>query len=207
MALIYKITNKINCKIYIGKTEKSIERRFKEHCSEFSKDRSKNRPLYRAFAVYGMENFTIELIEITDKPEEREIFWISHFNTYRSGYNATKGGDGRSYIDESAILNFHSLGLSIQLISEKTGNDRATVAKVIQKHGLDANPHSHRAKKNKVRCVESGMVFDSQKAVADFLKPVCSNNERDSIANKISLCCRKIRKTAYGFSWEYVTPL
>ena len=51
------------------------------------------------------------------------------------------------------------------------------------------------------------MVFDSQKAVADFLKPVCSNNERDSIANKIGLCCRKIRKTAYGFSWEYVTPL
>ena len=72
MAIIYKITNQINCKIYIGKTEKSIERRFKEHCAEFSKDRSKNRPLYRAFAVYGMENFTIELIEITDKPEERE---------------------------------------------------------------------------------------------------------------------------------------
>ena len=207
MAKIYKITNTVNNKAYIGKTNDCIFKRFSEHISESTRERSKDRPIYRAIKKYGIQNFSLELLEITDKPEEREIFWISHFNTYRSGYNATKGGDGRSYIDESAILNFHSLGLSIQLISEKTGNDRATVAKVIQKHGLDANPHSHRAKKNKVRCVESGMVFDSQKAVADFLKPVCSNNERDSIANKISLCCRKIRKTAYGFSWEYVTPL
>lgn len=34
MSYIYKITNKINKKLYIGKTEFSIEKRFKEHCAD-----------------------------------------------------------------------------------------------------------------------------------------------------------------------------
>ena len=71
MAFIYKITNKVNGKIYIGKTEKSIELRFKEHCREFTKARSKDRPLYRAFNKYGVENFSIELVEITELPEKK----------------------------------------------------------------------------------------------------------------------------------------
>lgn len=42
MAYIYQITNDINQKIYIGKTEFSIEKRFKEHCKDAFKDRNEN---------------------------------------------------------------------------------------------------------------------------------------------------------------------
>ena len=48
MAYIYKITNDVNEKIYIGKTYNSIEKRFKEHCRERLRDRSERRPLYSA---------------------------------------------------------------------------------------------------------------------------------------------------------------
>lgn len=72
MAYIYKITNSINGKIYIGKTYKTIEQRFKEHFKDSK--RYKNRPLYRAINKYGIESFKIEVIEKTNTPEEREKY-------------------------------------------------------------------------------------------------------------------------------------
>jgi predicted GIY-YIG superfamily endonuclease len=54
MAYIYEIYNDINDKVYIGKTECSIEKRFKQHCQEAFKQRSFDRPLYRAMRKYGI---------------------------------------------------------------------------------------------------------------------------------------------------------
>lgn len=104
MSYIYKITNDINNKIYVGKTEFSIEKRFKEHCNDAFRDRNEKRPLYTAMRKYGIEHFTIELIEETDNPEEREIYWIGYFNGYTEGYNATKGGDGKRLYEHEAII-------------------------------------------------------------------------------------------------------
>lgn len=82
MAYIYKIENDINGKLYIGKTEFSIEKRFKQHCSDAFKDRCEKRPLYAAMRKYGVEHFHISLIEETDKPEERERYWIEFFSFF-----------------------------------------------------------------------------------------------------------------------------
>ena len=104
MAYIYQITNDINGKIYIGKTEFSIEKRFKEHCSDAFRERNEKRPLYAAMRKYGIEHFHIELLEETDNPEEREIYWIGYYDGYTKGYNATIGGDGKLLYDHSLIL-------------------------------------------------------------------------------------------------------
>lgn len=63
MAYIYKITNDINNKVYIGKTLLSIEKRFKEHCKDYKREGKEKRPLYRAMNKYGIEHFSIEEIE------------------------------------------------------------------------------------------------------------------------------------------------
>ena len=55
MAYIYKITNDINDKIYIGKTNFSIEKRFQEHCKDAFRKRNEKRPLYNAMKKYGIE--------------------------------------------------------------------------------------------------------------------------------------------------------
>lgn len=93
---IYKITNKINGKIYIGKTIKSIEARFKKHLN--GAKNKVNRHLYDAMNCYGYENFELTLIETCKTIEslnEREIYWISHYNSISPcGYNMTQGGDG-----------------------------------------------------------------------------------------------------------------
>lgn len=61
MGYIYKITNNINQKIYIGKTSQSIDKRFRSHINNARNHI--NRYLYDAMNKYGYENFTIEEIE------------------------------------------------------------------------------------------------------------------------------------------------
>lgn len=104
MSYIYKIINDINNKVYVGKTDFSIEKRFKEHCQDAFRERNEKRPLYAAMRKYGIEHFHIELIEETEKPEEREIYWIGFYEGYSEGYNATRGGDGKHLYDHDLIL-------------------------------------------------------------------------------------------------------
>ena len=96
MSFIYKITNMLNNKIYIGKTNRTIEERWREHVRS-SKLANKNHiPLYKAFNKYGIANFCIE--EIEEVPynivDEKEQYYIQYYNSYYDGYNATIGGDG-----------------------------------------------------------------------------------------------------------------
>lgn len=106
MAYIYKIINDINDNVYIGKTEFSIEKRFKEHCHDIDKRDFEVRPLYRAMKKYGIEHFSIEKIEEcnSSNANEREKYWITQYDSYHKGYNATIGGDGKCLYDHEAIL-------------------------------------------------------------------------------------------------------
>ncbi len=112
--LIYKITNKVNNKIYIGKTKKyykekyfGIEGRFSNHiASANSKSKCNDCPrLYNAIRKYGKDNFTIELIEETTLEfiDQQEIYYINNFKSYDSkiGYNIALGGGGRSVVNVS----------------------------------------------------------------------------------------------------------
>ena len=96
MGYIYKITNKINGKVYIGQTKKTIEERFQEHLKK-AKIHT-NRYLYDAMNKYGYENFIISQIEKCpdNNLDEREIFWIAFYqsNNKLYGYNMTAGGGG-----------------------------------------------------------------------------------------------------------------
>lgn len=138
MYQIYKITNTINGKSYIGKTKKTFEVRFREHVRESKKERAKDRPLYRAMNKYGVDVFTIELVEETYDPVEREKYWIEFYGTYGSGgYNATKGGDGKEYVDLDKVVdclfenNFDHI-----VVSKILGYDKTTIVNVAKKAGI-----------------------------------------------------------------------
>ena len=93
---IYKITNLINQKSYIGKS-KNIEERWKQHLRPSSWQREPNKLLYKAFKKYNINNFSFEIIEILEdynQSNQRQQYWINKLNTYNNGYNATLGGDG-----------------------------------------------------------------------------------------------------------------
>ena len=95
MAFIYKITNNITNKIYIGCTIKDIKKRFKEHICRANTNTYKCK-LYNSMNKHGIENFKIEQI-IECSQEEMyylEIEFIKEFDSYNNGYNATLGGEG-----------------------------------------------------------------------------------------------------------------
>ena len=86
---IYKVTNKINGKVYIGQSV-DIGRRWREHMT--AKD---DIYFHKAIQKYGVENFEWEVIEQCKKKDldEREIYWIEYYDSFNKGYNCTKGGD------------------------------------------------------------------------------------------------------------------
>ena len=96
---IYKITNTINNKVYIGKST-NIEKRWKYHLEHYTCSKEFNKTLYKALRKYGDKNFTFEVIESMDDlsyddiSNEREKYWIEYYNSYKNGYNETPGGDG-----------------------------------------------------------------------------------------------------------------
>lgn len=94
---VYKITNKITGKIYIGITNQGSGARYRHHWYESRI--GEPSPIHRSMAKYGEDNFTLEIIDFAETYEElkeKEKFWIKEFNsTDRNiGYNLTEGGDG-----------------------------------------------------------------------------------------------------------------
>lgn len=91
---IYKVTNVLNGKCYVGKT-KSLRRRWAQHRS--LKDRTSG--IVKAMLKHGVENFTFEVlqdgIETHQELSRLEIEWIERLKSFGpGGYNMTLGGDG-----------------------------------------------------------------------------------------------------------------
>jgi len=84
---IYKITNNINNKIYIGCTINTIEQRFSEHKSRCKTQTHKSK-LYNSFRKYGVDNFSYRVLEELGQNatqqllDNREIHFIKEYNTY-----------------------------------------------------------------------------------------------------------------------------
>jgi group I intron endonuclease len=103
MPYIYKYTNKINGKIYVGQTN-NLQKRFSGHKSEAFNPKANgyNLPIHAAIRKYGLENFTFEVLEEIAEGEsqrfidDREIYFIGYYHSLitENGYNLTIGGEG-----------------------------------------------------------------------------------------------------------------
>lgn len=98
---VYKIVNKVNNKVYIGETLKSLNIRFKQHLQYAYYKKYWNFYFYRAIRKYGSENFEIyELYRevnfdrkvLKENILKLEEFYIKEFDSYKSGYNSNSGG-------------------------------------------------------------------------------------------------------------------
>ena len=90
--IIYKAENKINKKVYIGQTIKTLEERKNQHTQEAK--RGNGFRFQDAIARYGEENFIWQIIDEADNVDElnqKEEYWIEYYRSYEKGYNGTKG--------------------------------------------------------------------------------------------------------------------
>ena len=211
MSYIYKITNALNGKVYIGKTSRSVEIRWHEHCKNCKSANVNNRPLYKAMNKYGIDSFKIETIETCpeEKSSERERYWIEYYQSFKQGYNATIGGDGTPYIDyDLAVATYEQIGNLVETASRlnidtrylstilKSQNVEVVSSPLVnqQKYGKPVNQYDLSGKYLQT--------FPSIKSAAVAVGAVHNRSERGA-ANHISDVCRGKRQTAYGYKWQF----
>ena len=127
---IYKITNNLNQKSYIGQSI-DILTRWKQHIYEANHNRL-NNTIYQAIRKYGIDNFTFSVLEECQKEQlnEQERYWITYYNTYNNGYNSTPGGQYEDswVFDPELIKQMWDEGYCNKQICEILGCNHQTVA-------------------------------------------------------------------------------
>lgn len=202
MAYIYKITNDINGKMYIGKTSYTIEKRWYEHCKSSNDPNKQHYPLYCAIRKYGIEHFSIEEIEqcADSDASERECYWISKLDTYRSGYNATLGGDGNHSIDHDQVVKEYKQLKSVNSVAEKLQIASKTVSNILYWNGIDT-----RYRHGVEMTTKDGEIigrFESVTDAADYVVWLLGGFEKENVRKQISRMSDRPDKTAYGYIWR-----
>ena len=194
--IIYKIESRLDGKIYVGQTQRTLKERISEHM------RGGRRRSYidRAIKTHGIENFIVEVIEecsTVEELNEREMFWIRELNSrYPNGYNLTSGGNGRNVTDE-ARKNMSKAQIG-HVVLEETRR-KISLANSGKNHVVSEETRkkmsARSAVKNAVRCIERGLIFDSVTAASKWL-----GLERGTIRTS----CKNKTRTGGGYHWEYL---
>lgn len=209
MAYIYKITNQLNQKLYIGKTEDpNPENRWKQHKKDYLRNFYEKRPLYSAMKKYGIDNFKFEILEETNEAEQREIYYIKKYNTYvgfenSNGYNATLGGDGKKYIDETLVIYLYTKQQNTSIINVAKEMDISTdtVSAILKRNGIVIKDNTVlmglKVYQIDKQTNEILNIFGSAREAAKYLEDPRKRQHIEEV-------CKGQRKSAYGFRWEYV---
>ena len=131
---IYKVTCTVNNKVYIGLTSKKYpSERWNQH--KYAARKGANTQFHRAIRKYKEENFQWEIIEkgipTLVEAGDREIFYISKFDSYHNGYNRTLGGHYATTI-VSPLKHFDKY----TWVHKEYGIEIETISGMSQKYGL-----------------------------------------------------------------------
>ena len=176
---IYKISNNINNKVYIGQTIRPIEDRFRRHIND-AVNNHLDTHFSRAIRKYGKENFFIEEIDKAETQEElnlKEQYWIRYFDSINNGYNETdalfKCG-GNTY-------------------SSKSKNELDIICEKIKESKIGGNnPNARRIKCKNINTNEE-LHFDSASACKEYFN---ETNHNFAIRR-----CRKYVRSLYKQEW------
>lgn len=224
---IYKITNILNDKSYIGQSI-NIYQRWAEHkyIATHKIERFKNNKFYNAIKKYGLENFSFDILEETsiEKLDEKERFWINYYNSFYNGYNSTLGGqnNGHIYFDINKVYQLWDEGYSIPeivfliecsditiiryLTNYKDFNSEVSRARTIERRkyrffDIKNYPSYQKLKLTKIPVFQYSLQ-------GEYIASYSSIEEAARILNKP--CPENIgdifrhnnRKSAYGFQWS-----
>lgn len=191
---IYKITNKLTNKCYIGQSL-CIERRFKEHINCV-----KDYPLYDDIAKYGINNFIFEVLEPCNEGDlnEKEKYWINFFDSYNNGYNQTIGGKGVSQYDYAYLVELYLQLHNSVKVAQQVGCHCHTVCNALKAYNITPNEKSpgvaRPIKQIDPITLETIAIYENQSLAAQAVGCIQQN---------ISLAVTGKTKTAAGYIWKY----
>ena len=209
MGFIYKIENKQNQKVYIGKTVNTIRERWMEHLDDAR--RGDNSLLHKAIRKYGENGFYVDFVEqcSNDELNIKEIYYIALFQSHltQNGYNMTLGGEGAMKYSDKDILELWSVGLRACEIAERLGASPNTISqrlKFLVEDGEARKRYFDTRKKSVIQYDINGepvRIWD------------CASNAEITLGiskGNISKCCNKTQVIAGGYLWKFVddeTPI
>ena len=213
MGYIYKITNTLNDKVYIGQTIKTVQKRFTQHKNNSNKEYFSQIVLYKAFKKYGIENFICEEIEEVpnDKLDEREKYWIEYYDSYFNGYNSTLGGRTTQLYnwDTDDIIEKYMILKSARAVAKEIGCDHSTIDRILNENGVKRfTPSQQQSKPLYFKKKDEIHHFETTREAAEWLiengitKMTNPNLVRQEITNRI-----RNNKKYFGFEVYYESKI
>ena len=220
--VIYKHTNKINGKSYIGQTKQKEKARW-----QYGNGYSHNKYFYNAIKKYGWDLFEHEIIEkdifTQESANEREIYWIGYFDSFNNGYNLTKGGDNHEHLGipvlqiDTKTLEIVNVFLTVRQAEESTKIDHSQISRCcyLDKKGVTAGGYywcfqdgwykGWSPKKRRIPNMPKKAIYQIDKKlgiVAKFSSGLEAEFSTGIPASRISCVCNhKSYITAGGYYW------
>lgn len=231
---IYKITNKVNKKIYIGQST-DCHRRWLEHLrsgqpEKYCKksERDSKTPIHLAMQKYGVNNFSIEILEecLKNQLDEKEKYWIKYYKDLGFIlYNLTDGGQESSlvqkgekhsqakltqkevdkikYLLKNTDKNYNEILKEFPKISSK-----AIISLINQgKNWYDENEQYPIRKSHKRQCgEESKVALFTNKQVMEIRKEYANDEKITArfLAEKYNISLNTMRAILQGKSYKYL---
>lgn len=223
--VIYKITNLLNGKVYVGST---IDRhvRWSEHRTRLLNNRHCNRHLQNSWNIHGVNNFKYEVIEYVDNIDEliqREQYWLDKIQSYNDefGYNIRKIADrntGITHSDETksklrdisnAYFKKHGHKSIYSFWVDSYGVDEADKRMIEYKKrhsdrvSGERNPMYGKKDKDNPNIKKIDQFSIDGELVRSWDGIIIASRNLKILAQNISHCCLGKRKTAGGFIWRF----
>jgi len=202
MGWIYIIKNDINSKVYVGQTIQSIELRFKQHVHAIED----NCIIHQAMKKYGVEHFWPEELEKCkdEALDEREKYWITFFDSYKNGYNATLGGEGYSKYSIEELKNYYfNNNSSLRKTAKHFNCSPVTVYRLFKGHNININnKKGGRSSEGYSKIIQIDLKTDEILNIFDSLKDVGTYLGEQQKKAHVCQCIKGQRKQAYGYKWQ-----
>lgn len=207
MPYIYKITNNINNKVYIGQTIMQPNQRWSKHLSDAKM--KKPYPLYNAMRKYGLDSFSFEIIEecLEEELNNKEKYYIQLYHSYineenSNGYNATLGGtNGQLYFNpDLEIVKEKAKNMTINQLAIYFEVSYSTMKNYLLNNNITFCKTSWGSKEIAQIDKDTNEIIRTFPSIAEasrFFNKIPKNSAiRDVLRNKC--------KTAYGYKWSYL---
>lgn len=206
---VYKLTNTVTGKFYIGSTY-NLKARMKYH--RYSYGRNPNKELGADISKYGWDLFSVEVLEecTRENVRERERFYIDSLNAVEVGYNAVRATTYQDLMHDMNVKNWRD---------PKYRETRSAASREVQKRRLE-NPEYFAQKSAQLKRYTDSLkrpvgmyskngellhTFGGIREAERWLISVGKTQSKSSASSSIADCCKGGRhKTVYGYVWKYL---